>query len=414
MERDRYILLCRDENIKKIFEEVFDGGIKVFDDLRKMQDYVAVTEVDDGAIFFEYASTRAQVEEFKLEKKELLEFSNKHFFKVICLYHGVNPELSPEVMEHLYDFIDMDESPYIITKKLRNMRKSLLLEIIINDVLDMSSFEGRNKMSSERFNLFKMMSYIASVTYQKCVDKGITYELNIQKDVPEFLIGDRIRLNQVFLNLMTGTVQKSPEGCTVSFNIESEVLDDTNVRMKFIVEGKGFMINARSRMVEMSHGTIEVENLGDDVTRITIIFTAQYDKAVEIDTAKAAERFVNTRVAVIGRDSKVRVHTTSILEQLGFTTECFNTLQDFRNVFKDRNLTGNLFSVCMIDGELENDEDIVREVRAMPGMSSAMIIVNTYNPDRLRMEYLRAGANAVVGKSISRTQIYNTMMQIAG
>ena len=53
-------------------------------------------------------------------------------------------------------------------------------------------------------------------------------------------------------------------------------------------------------------------------------------------------------------------------------------------------------------------------VRAIPGMSSAIIIVMSYNTDKLRMEYLRAGANAVIGKPVSKAVIYNTLMSVMG
>ena len=91
-----------------------------------------------------------------------------------------------------------------------------------------------------------------------------------------------------------------------------------------------------------------------------------------------------------------------------------NDLTTFKDSFKGKGLAGNLYSVCMVDGDMEKDETIIKEIRSMPGMSSSIIIVNSYNTDRLRMEYLRAGANAVIGKPISKTGIYNTIMQIAG
>ncbi|MBR6484966.1 MAG: response regulator, partial [Clostridiales bacterium] len=298
--------------------------------------------------------------------------------------------------------------------RLKNMRAHILMETIINEILDMSSFEGRSKISRERFNLFKMLSYIASVTYQKCVDKGVAYELNIQNDVPEFLIGDRIRLNQIFLNLMSAAVQNSVDGGKVLFDVSSKPAGEGKVELTFVVEGTGFGLGTTSRIVTGSHGAVELEEVDNNTTRVTIRFKAEYDAEEEINKEEAAARFVNMKVACIGKDSRVRIHTRDMLDQLGFVTDCFDNLPQFKDSFKGKGLAGNLYSVCMIDGELEEDETIVKDIRSMPGMSSAIIIVNTYNTDRLRMEYLRAGANAVIGKPISKTGIYNTIMQIAG
>ena len=414
MERIRYLLLTKDETTKALFTGVFGDSIKFFSDVKEMLEYQDGARVSDGVFFFEYNLIEEQVLAYSMDKILLIENGRKLFIKSVCLVKGTSVSIPEEVMEYVYDVINMDESEVVLEKKLKNMRSHILLETIINEVLDMSSFEGHSKMSRERFNLFKMLSYIAAVTYQKCVDKGISYELNIQKNVPEFLIGDRIRLNQIFLNLMSGAVQNSMDGGKVLFEVSSKRIDEKNVTLKFVIEGTGFRLGTTSRVVEVSHGTIELEAVDNNTTRITIIFDAEYDAEEEIDKEEAAARFVNMRVACIGKDSRVREHTVEMLEELGFHVDCFIDLISFKDSFKGKGLAGNLYSVCMVDGDMKKDETIIKEIRSMPGMSSSIIIVNSYNTDRLRMEYLRAGANAVIGKPISKTGIYNTIMQIAG
>ncbi|MBE6014676.1 MAG: response regulator [Lachnospiraceae bacterium] len=414
MERIKYFLLSQDEELNKLFQQVFENNLKIFSNLKDMQAYAESTDVTDGAVFFEYAATKDEIIKTGFEKSELTELSKNHFFKAVCLCHGTREELSDETIDYVFDVINLDERPEIVKKKLSNMRKIILMETIMNEVFDMSSFDRRNKITQERFNLFKMLSYIASVTYQKCLDKGITYELNIGSDVPEFLVGDRIRLNQIFLNLMTGAVQSSTEGGSVTFNVDSEKISDKRVKLKFVIEGNGFQFGATSRMIEVSHGLVEIEAIGEGRMRITIAFEAECDDAVEVSTKNASEHFVNMRVAAIGKDSKVREHTKYIFDELGFTTDCFDNMDAFRSSFIGKVLTGNLYSVCFIDGDNEQNPQVVKQLRAMSGMSSAIVIINTYNTDRVRMDYLRAGANAVVGKPISKTVIFNTIMQIVG
>ena len=414
MERIRYLLLTTDETTKSLFNEVFEGSFKVFEDIKEMLEYQESARVADGVVFFDYELTVRQVERYSMDRTLLIENGEKLFIKTVCLVKDTYEGIHPEVMDYVYDVIDVTDPRPILLKKLRNIRSHIALETIINEILDMSSFEGRSKMSRERFNLFKMLSYIAAVTYQKCIDKGITYELNIQKDVPEFLIGDRIRLNQIFLNLMSAAVQNSVDGGKVAFDVSGRLLGDKKAELKFVIEGTGFGLGTTSRVLRGSHGDVELEEINKNTTRITITFNADYDASEEINIEEAAARFVNMRVAAIGKDTKVREHTMEMLKQLGFTTDSFNSYEEFKNSFKGKGLAGNLYSVCMVDGDLEEDETIVKNIRSMPGMSSAIIIVNSYNTDRLRMEYLRAGANAVIGKPISKTGIYNTIMQIAG
>ncbi len=414
MERIRFILLTKDDSVKALFQEVFGESLKVFEDMKEMLEYQENANVVDGVVFFDYFLTARQIDMYAMDRALIIDNAERLFIKAVCIVKDMTKGIIPEIMDHIYDVLYMNEPAPVLAKKLTNMRSHIVLETVLNEILDMSSFEGRAKMSSERFNLFKMLSYIASVIYQKCVDKGISYELNIHKDVPEFLIGDRIRLNQIFLNLMSAAVQNSTDGGKVLFDVSSRQVGVKRVELKFVIEGTGFGLGTTSRILRGSHGAVELEAVDKNTTRITIIFTADYDAAEEINIEEAAARFVNMKVACIGRESRVRGHSKDMLDQLGFTTDCYDTLVEFKDSFKGKGLAGNLYSVCLVDGDMAKDESIVKEIRSMPGMSSSIIIVNSYNTDRLRMEYLRAGANAVIGKPISKTGIYNTIMQIAG
>lgn len=415
MEKIRYFLISEDENTINLFESVLEGSLKVFRDLKQLLDFTKDAYVGEGAAFFDYALVKSQAKANGITEADLIERAEKSFIKAVCLVENASQEISAPVMDYVYDVINLNEKPDIIKKKLSNMRNHTFMEMIINDVLGMSSYDERDpKVSNERFNLFKMVSYIASVSYQKCVEKGLAYDLYIEDDVPEFLIGDRIRLNQIFLNLMTSAVVHSTDGGKISFNVGKISQNGNNVKLKFVVEGSGFKLGMASRLVRLSNGSIQVESRGEDTTKISIVFNAKCDANLEIDEEEAARTFVNLRLAVISKDEKAAKRAMNATHKLGFSPDSFDSVNSFKKSFEGKGLAGNLYSVCIVDGELERDESVVKKVRSMPGMSSAIIIVMSYNTDRLRMEYLRAGANAVIGKPVSKAVIYNTLTQVMG
>lgn len=415
MDKTRYFLISKDERTISLFKNVFEGNLKVFDDLQVMLDFAKQTQVGEGAAFFDYELVMEQARKYDLSEKHVLLRAKDLFIKAICLVNSAEKEVTPAVMEYVYDVINLSEQPQMLEKKLCNMRNHTFMEMIINDVLGMSSLSDKKDTgSNERFNLFKMVSYIASVSYQKCVEKGLAYDLYIENDVPEFLIGDRIRLNQIFLNLMTSAVVHSEDGGKISFNVGKISQEGNNVKLKFVVEGSDIRLGVASRLMNLSNGTISVESDADKTTRITIIFNAKCDANLEVDEEEAARRFVNLRVAAISKDEKATKRAKNAFEKLGFTLDGFESVEELKKSFEGRNLAGNLYSVCVVDGELTEDEKIVKMVRAIPGMSSAIIIVMSYNTDKLRMEYLRAGANAVIGKPVSKAVIYNTLMSVMG
>ena len=111
---------------------------------------------------------------------------------------------------------------------------------ILNDVLDMSKIEsGKFEIAKESFNLIAAFSEVSSIIQQRCKEKYITFETNY-KSVPDmFLIGDKLRLNQVLINLLGNSVKFTEIKGHVEFY--ADVLEETesNIKIAFQVKDNG-------------------------------------------------------------------------------------------------------------------------------------------------------------------------------
>ena len=116
------------------------------------------------------------------------------------------------------------------------------LIVLINDILDLAKVDA-GKMRFEQ-TPFKMASSIAAMLHLfelKIQEKNLKLIKRYDKNIPEVLLGDPVRLHQIILNLVSNAVKFTREGAiTVSVNLLEE--DDTQVLVEFVVADTGIGI----------------------------------------------------------------------------------------------------------------------------------------------------------------------------
>jgi two-component system, sensor histidine kinase and response regulator len=118
-------------------------------------------------------------------------------------------------------------------QRAHNASKHLLS--IINDILDMSKIEAQKfELSNGEFDFEKTLMYILNVTNVRAEEKEINLSVNINKDVPPYIIGDELRLSQVIINLVTNAIKFTPKKGKVSLNAEK--LDESNGEITLKIE----------------------------------------------------------------------------------------------------------------------------------------------------------------------------------
>ena len=115
---------------------------------------------------------------------------------------------------------------------------------ILNDVLDMSKIEsGKLELSYNQFSLVKAYNEVSGIIAQRCSEKNILFKTNIDEIKDINLIGDKLRLNQVLVNLLGNAIKFTANNGEISFitNILEE--NSKNVRILFSVSDNGIGMN---------------------------------------------------------------------------------------------------------------------------------------------------------------------------
>ncbi len=138
---------------------------------------------------------------------------------------------------------------------------------IINDILDFSKIEA-GKMSMERtdFELDKILDTVAGLIAEKADEKGLELIFDVDKAVPNYLIGDSLRLGQILINYANNAVKFTEHG-EISVKVRKVEESDDEVTLRFEVSDTGVGITDEQkkrlfRSFEQADGSITLQHGG--------------------------------------------------------------------------------------------------------------------------------------------------------
>jgi len=116
------------------------------------------------------------------------------------------------------------------------------LMFIINDILDFSKIEaGKIVIEETRFNLDSLLTTVQDLFTIRAKEKGIHLTLEKEDDVPTWVVGDSVRLNQILSNLIGNAIKFTEKG-GVTIRISVIMADDTHATLWFRVKDTGIGI----------------------------------------------------------------------------------------------------------------------------------------------------------------------------
>ena len=147
---------------------------------------------------------------------------------------------------------------------------------IVNDVLDFSKIEaGKMEIIPVEYALSSLLNDLVNMIQKRAENKGLTFYINADENLPSELFGDEIRIKQVVTNILTNAVKYTEKG-SVTLTVTFTVIGENKIKIFFGVNDTGIGIkpedikklySAFERIEEKRNRTIEGTGLGMNITQ---------------------------------------------------------------------------------------------------------------------------------------------------
>ncbi len=114
---------------------------------------------------------------------------------------------------------------------------------IINNVLDFSKLEaGKFTLEPRRFHFRNMLDYVKSKHISKITEKGLGFFMTVSPQVPEYVIGDELRIGQILDNFLSNALKFTAVG-KITLEVLRTARVNDKVELFFMVSDSGIGID---------------------------------------------------------------------------------------------------------------------------------------------------------------------------
>ena len=312
---------------------------------------------------------------------------------------------------------------------------------LINEVLDMARIEsGRISLAEEDFSLPELVDNLLTLTKPAIDEHKHQLEVHVEHIEHEAVCGDSLRIQQVFVNLMSNAVKYTPDGGNITLTIKekpngfSELgcyefsIEDNGIGMtpefqKIMfepfsraddhrttkVQGTGLGMAIARNIVNLMNGDIQVESAPNKGTKITVTV---YLKLQENEKEQEKE-LLDLPVLVVDDDKTCCESTVATLQEIGIAGEWVLTGKEAVERCAARHKTGRDYFAVILDWKMPEIDGIAtaRKIRERVGEEVTIIILTSFDFSEIEEEARAAGVNAFMAKPLFRSRLTATLRQ---
>ena len=312
---------------------------------------------------------------------------------------------------------------------------------LINEVLDMARIEsGKMSLTEEDFNLPELVDNLITMTKTSIDEHHHSFEVHIDHIEHEAVCGDSLRIQQVFVNLVSNAIKYTPDGGHIIFSIREKpngfselgcyefTIEDDGIGMtpefqKIMfdpfsraddhrttkVQGTGLGMAITRNIMHLMNGDIEVDSAPNKGTKITVTV---YLKLQESEKEQEKE-LVDLPVLVVDDDRTCCESTVATLEDIGIDGEWVLTGTEAVERCRARHKNNSDYFAVILDWKMPGMDGIetARNIRACVGEDVTIIILTAFEFSEIEDEARSAGVNAFIAKPLFRSRLTATLRQ---
>jgi len=316
---------------------------------------------------------------------------------------------------------------------------------LLNEVLDMSKIEsGRIELQDEEFSLPDLVNDLITIVKPQIEAKHHEFLVSVRGIKHEEVIGDRQRIQQVFLNLLSNAIKYTPEGGKVQFILSEKpfrrkdvgcyeiVFEDNGIGMskEFLerlfepftraednrvtkIQGTGLGMAITRNIVQLMNGRIDVKSEPDKGTRFTVTI---FLKLQEGEEPLSYDKLIDLPILVVDDDEVACESTCGMLDDLGMQSEYVLCGEDAVERVVSRHEAEDDFFAVILDWKMPGMDglEVTREIRRQVGEDVPIIIISAYDWSDIEVSAKAAGANAFLSKPLFKSKMVYLFKEILG
>ncbi len=314
---------------------------------------------------------------------------------------------------------------------------------LINDVLDMSRIEsGKVKIEEKKVHLPDVLHDLRTIIQANVRAKQLELYIDSVDVVHEDIVCDKLRLNQILLNLISNAVKFTRPGGMISVRVIEKPgapdktanyefrVKDTGIGMsrefqKHIfeaftreqtstvsgIQGTGLGMAITKNIVEMMGGSISVESEIGKGSEFTVCLRFRICESPV--RCEQIPRLIGLHALVADDDFNTCASVTRMLTKIGMRAEW--TTSGKEAVLRTQLAMENddEFSAYIIDWIMPdmNGIETVRRIRAIVGESKPIIILTAYDWTEIEEEARAAGVTAFCSKPLFMSELREALLK---
>ena len=338
-----------------------------------------------------------------------------------------------------FSHIDRQERVEDCLSKIRTASDHLLS--LINDVLDMSRIEtGQVTLNEKPENLSDVLHNLCDIVRADILAKHQQLLLDADSITDEQVICDKVRLNQVLMNIISNSNKYTPEGGCVSIVVRQTghtetgfgqyefTVRDTGIGMspEFLktifepftreksatvsgIQGSGLGMTITKNIVDMMGGTIHISSTQGAGTEVVI--SVQFHLQQEIQPMEPLPAFVGKRALVIDDDLLCCTSAASMLRELGIRCEWCQSASEALTLIENAQSTGDRFELFLVDWVMNemNGSETVQRIRKICNEPAPIIIQTAYDRLSIADDLASLSVDGFVSKPLFPSDLYNAL-----
>lgn len=320
---------------------------------------------------------------------------------------------------------------------------------LVNDVLDMSHIEsGSVELELLPVHLPKLMEELQTILQESIEEKQLQFRIEMEDMVHTDIMADRLRLNQIFINILSNSVKFTKPGGTILFSIHErgdapegfcrydfrvkdngigmnpsfvDHIFDTFSREQTVtvsgIQGSGLGMAIVKNIVDLLDGSISVKSKRGSGTEtlVTLQFPICSTAAAEEQKSGQTADFTGKKLLLVEDNELNREIALELLGELGFIMD---TAEDGTiAVEKMLHAEPDQYDLILMDIQmpLMDGYEATRQIRSIsdPRKASIPILAMTANAfEEDRQKALKAGMNGHIAKPIDMEKMIETLKSL--